>query len=96
MSITPQSRASQSQVVTIFAMDLRSLWIMWLIGFAPTGVKIAELSTTVFARVKIIPANYTFAIWGLIYLGLIAFGWYQLEPRRADNLPLQKTRPGLY
>ena len=56
-------------------------------------MSIAKLSNTVFANVKIIPANYTFAIWGLIYIGLVAFAVYQLDYRRADNTQLQQTRP---
>ncbi|NBG86947.1 TspO/MBR family protein [Isachenkonia alkalipeptolytica] len=34
------------------------------------------------------PAGYVFAIWGVIYLGLIAFGIYQLLPgsRRSGNI----------
>jgi hypothetical protein len=43
----------------------------------PTGRNIGEISNTVFQNVLIIPANYAFAIWGLIYLGLFAFGFYQ-------------------
>lgn len=35
--------------------------------------------------VKIIPAPYAFSIWGLIYIGLIAFVIYQLLPSQRDN-----------
>ncbi|GCE19303.1 tryptophan-rich sensory protein [Dictyobacter kobayashii] len=38
--------------------------------------------------VSITPANYAFAIWGIIYLGLIAFAIYQA-------LPAQRTNPRL-
>jgi len=31
------------------------------------------------------PAGYAFAIWGLIYLGLIAFSLYQLLPSKTDD-----------
>lgn len=51
----------------------------------PTGRNIGEISNTVFQNVLIIPANYAFAIWGLIYLGLFALGIYQA-------LPNNKTR----
>ncbi len=33
----------------------------------------------------ITPAGYAFAIWSLIYLGMIAFSIYQLLPSQADN-----------
>ncbi len=32
-----------------------------------------------------VPAGYVFSIWGLIYLGLIAFAIYQLLPSQRDN-----------
>jgi hypothetical protein len=44
------------------------------------GVSIGEISNTIFKDVLIIPASYAFAIWGLIYLGLISLGFYQLLP----------------
>jgi hypothetical protein len=47
---------------------------------------IGEIANTVFADVLIIPASYAFAIWGVIYLGLLAFGIWQL-------LPAQRTSP---
>jgi hypothetical protein len=51
----------------------------------PTGRNIGEISNTVFQNVLITPANYAFAIWGLIYLGLLSLGVYQA-------LPENKTR----
>ncbi|MBF2026078.1 MAG: tryptophan-rich sensory protein [Oscillatoriales cyanobacterium C42_A2020_001] len=48
----------------------------------PNGASIGEISNTQFADVLITPANYAFAIWGVIYLGLIGFGVYQfLQPQ---------------
>ncbi len=35
--------------------------------------------------VYFVPAGYVFSIWGLIYLGLIAYGIYQALPAQADN-----------
>jgi len=84
---------SRWQIATIVVIGLAIVWNFITNTFPPTGVKIAELSNTVFANVKIIPANYAFAIWGVIYIGLIAFGIYQLDPHRAKNVPLQQTRP---
>jgi benzodiazapine receptor len=31
------------------------------------------------------PAGYVFSIWGIIYLGLIAYAFYQVLPGRRDN-----------
>jgi hypothetical protein len=39
----------------------------------------------------ITPAGYVFAIWGVIYLGLIAYGIYQLLPAQRENPRLRKV-----
>jgi translocator protein len=39
------------------------------------------------------PAGYAFAIWGLIYLGLICFSFYQALPAQTLNARFQKIRP---
>lgn len=36
-----------------------------------------------------VPAGYVFSIWGLIYLGLLAYAIYQALPVQADNPRLQ-------
>jgi hypothetical protein len=40
--------------------------------------------------VLFVPAGYVFAIWGLIYLGLLAFGIYQVLPGQRENLRLRR------
>ncbi|EKQ67881.1 hypothetical protein OsccyDRAFT_4175 [Leptolyngbyaceae cyanobacterium JSC-12] len=55
----------------------------------PNGVTIGEISNTRFADVLIIPANYAFAIWGVIYLGLIGFGIYQFLPTQTQHPQLR-------
>jgi hypothetical protein len=55
------------------------------------GKTIGELSNTLFADVLVIPANYAFAIWGLIYLGLFGFGIYQLSPSQRHNPRLRQA-----
>jgi benzodiazapine receptor len=40
--------------------------------------------------VLIVPPGYVFSIWGIIYLGLIAFTIYQALPQQRDNPRLQK------
>jgi hypothetical protein len=82
-------------IATLAAIGVAIIWNFATNIFPPTGVSIGELSNTVFADVRIIPANYAFAIWGLIYTGLVAFGFYQLDNRRNDNIFLQRTRPWL-
>lgn len=54
------------------------------------NLTIGEISNSFFKEVKIIPANYAFAIWGVIYLGLISFGVYQVLPAQRENPILPK------
>jgi hypothetical protein len=42
-------------------------------------------------QVYFVPAGYVFSIWGLIYLGLIAFAVYQALPAQRLNPRLQAT-----
>jgi hypothetical protein len=39
--------------------------------------------------VYFVPAGYVFSIWGLIYLGLIAYAVYQVLPAQRDNVRLR-------
>jgi hypothetical protein len=58
--------------------------------FPPNGVNVGTLSNTLFSAVQILPANYAFAIWGLIYVGLIGFGIYQLQPAQRHSPRLRR------
>lgn len=42
-------------------------------------------------HVYFVPAGYVFSIWGLIYLGLIAFAIFQALPAQRENPRLRKT-----
>jgi hypothetical protein len=42
-------------------------------------------------EVYFVPAGYVFSIWGLIYLGLIAFAIYQALPAQRENPRLRAT-----
>lgn len=61
----------------------------------PNGQTIGEVSATQFGDVLIIPANYAFIIWGLIYVGLFALGGYQIRAVQRSNLRLQRGGYGL-
>lgn len=52
------------------------------------GLNTAQISDRY--PVLIVPAGYVFSIWGIIYLGLIAFGVYQALPGQRENPRLQK------
>lgn len=59
--------------------------------FPPGGENVGEIANTVLAGVLITPANYAFAIWGIIYLGLIAYGIYQFEADRRRELTIKRV-----
>ena len=59
--------------------------------FPPGGQNVGEISNTVLSGVLITPANYAFAIWGLIYIGLIAYGIYQLRPHPRQDPAIQRA-----
>ena len=81
----------QRQIATLAAV-VGSILINTLSNIFPlNGVSVGNLSNTLFASVQIIPANYAFAIWGLIYIGLSAFGIYQLQPTQRENPRLQHS-----
>ncbi|MBN2387205.1 MAG: hypothetical protein JXB85_09300 [Anaerolineales bacterium] len=42
-------------------------------------------------QVYFVPAGYVFSIWGLIYIGLIAYAVYQVLPSQRENPRLQVT-----
>ena len=42
-------------------------------------------------KVYFVPAGYVFSIWGLIYLGLIAFAFFQALPSQRENPRLRAT-----
>ncbi len=59
--------------------------------FPPAGLNIGEIANTILQGVQVTPANYAFAIWGLIYLGLIAYGIYQLRPAQGGNPTIRRV-----
>ncbi|MBD2464852.1 tryptophan-rich sensory protein [Oscillatoria sp. FACHB-1407] len=78
-------------ILTLIAI-LGTLGVNVVSNIAPlNGLNIGEISNTIFADVKVTPANYAFVIWGLIYAGLIAFGVYQLRSENYRNIKLQRT-----
>ncbi|MEB3311214.1 MAG: tryptophan-rich sensory protein [Snowella sp.] len=71
-------------IATLLVNTLSSL-------FPPDGQNVGEISNTLLAGVLITPANYAFSIWGLIYVGLIAYGIYQLQPAQQRDPNFWRT-----
>ncbi|HAC63489.1 MAG TPA: hypothetical protein DCF68_08090 [Cyanothece sp. UBA12306] len=67
-----------------------------LANIAPINdLTIGEISETFFQDVLITPASYAFAIWGLIYLGLISLAIYQVLPINREQDYLRRMGYGL-
>jgi hypothetical protein len=76
---TPRAFLTLAAIIGTIAVNAWS-------NIAPIGGQnIGEIANTDFADVLIIPASYAFSIWGLIYIGVLAFGIYQLMPAQRSN-----------
>lgn len=93
---TPLNRVSPKLVIVLqiatFLTILATLTVNILSNFFPPGgLSIGEIANTLLKGVQITPANYAFAIWGLIYLGLIAYGIYQLRPTQRGSPTIRRV-----
>jgi benzodiazapine receptor len=76
-------RDTVRQTVNVLAV-IATLVINGLANALPlNGQTTGEISDRF--QVYFVPAGYVFSIWGLIYVGLIAFAVYQALPARRDN-----------
>ena len=79
------------QIVTLLAI-LSAFGInVWANIDPPNGLTIGAISQQIFNEVLITPASYAFAIWGLIYLGLITLAVYQALPTQRTNPMMRKV-----
>ena len=84
-------KLSLNQIITIIT-TLITITVNVLANALPlNGQGTGEISDR-FA-IYFVPAGYVFSIWGLIYLGLIAFTIYQALPAQRDNELLKKISP---
>lgn len=95
---TPQHHAHSGKglaIATVVAI-LATIAINTLSNlFPPGGQNVGEIANTVLQGVLITPDNYAFAIWGLIYLGLIAYGIYQFHRERRQEPDIQRVNKWL-
>jgi len=76
------------QIVNLLAVIL-TVVVNGLANALPiNGVTTGEVSDSF--PVYFVPAGYVFSIWGVIYLGLLAFTIYQLLPAQRENLRLER------
>lgn len=80
-----------SKIINILAIVL-VLAVNYLANALPiNGVTSGEVSDRF--GVYFTPAGYVFSIWGLIYIGLIVFGIYQLLPRSRRSRNIEDISP---
>lgn len=80
-----------NQIITILATIL-TITVNGLANALPlNGQGTGEISDR-FA-IYFVPAGYVFSIWGLIYIGLIAFAIYQALPAQKENELIKKISP---
>lgn len=63
--------------------------------YPPAGKNTGEVANTILGGVLITPAGYAFAIWGLIYIGLIAYSVYQALPAQRHKAGFQGASWGV-
>ena len=87
-------KMSGTQIITILA-TLLTITVNGLANALPlNGQGTGEISDR-FA-IHFVPAGYVFSIWGLIYIGLIAFSLYQALPAQKDNELIKKFTPAYW
>jgi len=87
-----RERSGLALAIAVVLAIIATLVVNTLSNLYPLGGKnVAEIANTLLAGVLITPANYAFAIWGVIYLGLIAYALYQFAPGRRSQPRLQRV-----
>jgi hypothetical protein len=79
------------QIITIL-ITLLTIGVNALANALPlNGLNTGEISDRF--DIFFVPAGYVFSIWGLIYLGLIAYSVFQALPGQAENPILKRIAP---
>jgi len=78
---------------TFVWVNVLTFIITLIVNFLATNLPLNDLTTGEISDmfdIYFVPAGYVFAIWGLIYLGLLGFVIYQALPMNRDNQRLAK------
>jgi hypothetical protein len=76
--------------ITVIVTILATITINILANALPiNGLNTGQVSDSF--HVYFVPAGYVFSIWGIIYVGLIAYAIYQALPAHKENPRLQAT-----
>jgi hypothetical protein len=77
------NRDTLRQVLVIIAAFATIIFNITANALPLNGLNTGELSDRF--KIFFVPAGYVFSIWGLIYLGLIAYAIYQVLPAQREN-----------
>jgi hypothetical protein len=78
--------------ITVILFVIATIAVNALANIIPfNGLNTGQISDRF--QVYFVPAGYVFAIWGLIYIGLITYAVYQALPAQRDN-PLLRSMAG--
>ena len=86
-------RDSLRQIITVIAV-IATIVVNALANIVPFNGQQTGAISDRFA-IYFVPAGYVFSIWGLIYLGLIAFAIFQALPAQREN-PRLRSIAGLF
>jgi hypothetical protein len=76
--------------IVVIVVILATITINILANALPiNGMNTGQISDSF--SVYFVPAGYVFSIWGIIYIGLIAYAIYQALPAQKDNPRMQAT-----
>jgi hypothetical protein len=76
--------------IAVVVVILATITINILANALPiNGLNTGQVSDSF--KVYFVPAGYVFSIWGIIYIGLIAYAVYQALPSQKDNPRMQAT-----
>jgi hypothetical protein len=88
----PKSSAGWGLAIATTLAIASTLFVNTLSNLKPPGGQnVGEIANTILSGVLITPANYAFAIWGVIYAGLIAYAVYQLGPQQRRDVVVQRV-----
>jgi hypothetical protein len=85
------NKTTVRQIIVLVAV-LATIVVNGLATTLPlNGLDTGEISDQF--EIYFVPAGYVFSIWGVIYLGLIAFAVWQVLPNQAENDRLRRVWP---
>jgi hypothetical protein len=81
------NRVTLRQILVLIAAFATIIFNIIANALPLNGLNTGEISDRF--QIFFVPAGYVFSIWGLIYIGLIAYAIYQVLPAQRDNPRLQ-------